>query len=483
MSSNYDRQHVFSSMIWKFMERGGSMVIQLGVQIMLARLLSPSEFGTLAIVLVFINLARTFVDGGFSTALIQKKNADKLDFSSVFYLSLAIAATLSLVIMFIAPFVADFYGDESLTPLLRTLSLILFPGALNSVQNAFVARNMEFKKLFKTSLLANLISGIFGIISAYLGVGVWALVIQQITFAVVNSIALWFVVSWRPQLIFSLQRVKILFTYGSRILGASFIYTFYLDLRTLIIGGVYTSADLAYYQRGEQIPRLLVDNVDGSIQSVILPTLSAHQEEKERIKSMVRRTVTMSSFFVFPMMAGLFVVSETLIRFLLTDKWLPAVPFFQVFCITYALWPILTINLQPIRALGKSDLILRLEIIKRVIGITIIIVSIQFGLYAMALGAFLERFIEVILNAYPNKHLINYSLTEQFLDIWPSLLQSVLMGMAVYALNFLDFPPFILLFVQALFGMCVYVLLAFIFKNQSLNYILSIIQGFISKRK
>lgn len=483
MNDKDSRKIIFSSLIWKFLERGGSQGIQFIVQIILARLLSPSQFGTLAIVLVFISLAQTFVDGGFSTALIQKKNADKLDFSSIFYLSLSIATIVYIGIFIFAPFISNFYQDQSLTPLLRVLSVILFPGALNSVQVAYVSRNMQFKKLFKTSLIATVISGVFGISAAYLNFEIWALVIQQITYHIVNSIALWFSVKWRPEFIFSFQRVKELFSYGSKIFMSNFIYRLYLDMRTLLIGRIYTASNLAYYQRGEQIPKVLVNNIDGSIQTVILPALSARQDDKNSIKSMVKRSLSISSFLVFPIMFGIIVVAEPLVILLLTEKWLPAVPFLQIFSLTYACWPILSINLQPMKALGRSDVLLRLEIIKRIIGILIIIISIPFGLYAIALGAFLESLIEVFINAYPNKKLINYSISEQMLDILPSLLQSIVMAFIIFFLRYLPLEPLHLLFLQMFVGSSIYILMSVVFKNQSFSYLRNTIKDLSRRTK
>lgn len=478
MNNLYGKKSVVSSLFWKFLERGGSQSIQFIVQIILARLLSPKEFGTIAIVIVFIDLAQVFVQGGFNTALIQKKDSDKLDFSSIFYLSLIISLLSYILIYVCSPFVAEYYNDPNLVSVLRTLALILFPGALNSVQNAYVSKNMLFKVLFKCSLIATVISGILGILAANIGFGVWSLVIQQLTFHIVNSIVLWITVKWRPELIFSFERVKQLFSFGSRVLLANFVYRFYINLRVLIIGRVYTPTDLAFYQRGEQIPRVMVNNIDGSIQSVILPTLAGIQDDILRVKNTVKRTVSISSYIIFPIMIGIFVVAKPLVILLLTEKWIAAVPFLQIFCLTYALWPLITINLQPIRALGRSDLILKLEVIKRVIGIIIIGVSLPYGIYAVAIGAFLERFIEVIINAIPNKKLIQYGLFEQFGDIFPSLCQSIIMGVVVYLLSYLSMSPMTLLVIQVITGLMTYMILSIIFKNKAFLYLMDTVKTF-----
>ena len=245
MQNKNIRSKVLSSLFWKFMERGGTQGIQFIVQIVLARLLAPEQFGTIAIVMVFINLAQVFVQSGFNTALIQKKDADELDFSSVFYLSLFVAALLYILIFLTAPFIADFYRDPILMPVLRVLGFTLFFGAFNSIQNAYVSRNMMFKKLFYSSVGAILISGIVGVIAAYMGLGVWALVIQQLINQASITIIMWFTVKWRPKLIFSFKRVRVLFSFGWKLLASSLLDTLYLDLRTLIIGRIYSSSTLA----------------------------------------------------------------------------------------------------------------------------------------------------------------------------------------------------------------------------------------------
>jgi len=324
---------VLSSLFWKLMERSGTQGIGFIISMVLARLLLPEDYGLIALVTIFIVLANVFVQSGFNTALIQKKNADEVDFSSVFYLSLVVAALLYVIIYFSAPFIATFYSQPLLVPVLRVLSITLFIGAFNSIQNAFVARNMLFKRLFISSLGALIVSGIVGIVAAYQGWGVWALVAHQLTNQLTIAIILWFTVKWRPHLLFSFKRVKTLFAYGSKLLASALIDTLYRDLRTLIIARMYTPAMLGFYNRGQKFPELIVTNINGSIQSVMLPALSAHQDNRKRVKDMMRRAIVTSSFLIFPMMVGMAVVAEPLVKIVLTEKWLPAVPFLQIFCL------------------------------------------------------------------------------------------------------------------------------------------------------
>ena len=481
--SQHTKSNILSSLFWKLMERGGTQGIQFIVQIILARLLAPEEFGTIAIVMVFINLAQVFVQSGFNTSLVQKKDADEEDFSSVFYMSLGIAGLLYIFMYISAPYIASFYRDPILTPVLRVLSITLFAGAFNSIQNAFVSRNLLFKKLFKSSLGAMLISGTLGIIAAYKGLGIWALVIQQLVNQVAITIIMWFTVKWRPTLIISFSKVRKLFSFGWKLLASALLDTGYQELRTLIIGRLYTPSILGYYNRGQLFPKVLVSNIDGSIQSVMLPTLSAYQDDKKRMKEMMRRAIVSSSFLIFPMMVGMAVVAEPLVKIVLTDKWLPAVPFLQIFCISYALMPIHTSNLQAINAMGRSDIFLRLEVIKKVIGLTILLISLPFGVYVIALSSILTGIIGTFINAYPNKELLNYSYKEQWLDIMPSLLISLIMGGIVYLFNFLSFPVWQVLILQTVSGGIIYILLAKIFKIESFTYLVETMKQLIKSRK
>ncbi|MDU5111651.1 MAG: lipopolysaccharide biosynthesis protein, partial [Clostridium sp.] len=429
---------VINSLFWKLMERGGVQGIQFIVQIVLARILSPNDYGIISLLTIFIALANVFIQSGFNTALIQKKNVKEEDFSSVLYISLVVSTILYIILFFASPFIANFYKIAELKQVLRVLAIILFFGAFNSIQNAIIARTMQFKKLFIGSVFSILISGIVGITLAYSGFGVWALVAQQIVNQVSITFILWFTLKWRPKLIFSINRVGNLFSYGWKLLVSSLIDTIYMNLRGLIVGKVYASNMLAFYNRGEQFPQLIVNNINGSIQSVMLPTLSAEQENKKRVKELVRRSIVTSSFLIFPMMIGLAVVGEPLIKILLTDKWLPAVPFMQIFCLSYALWPIHTSNLQAINALGRSDIYLKLEIIKKIIGIIILIISMFYGIYAIALGGLLSGIISSFINAYPNLKLLNYGYKEQIKDILPSLLLSIIMGGVAYSILYLN---------------------------------------------
>jgi len=432
MVNEVNKSKIVSSFFWKFLERGGTQGIQFVVQIVPARLLFPQDYGLIALVAVFISFANIFVVSGFNTALIQKKEADEVDFSSVFYLSLSLAALIYFVLFVTAPVIAGFFREPQLIIVLRVLSLTLFFGAINSVQNTYLAKNMMFKKQFFSSVGGILVSGIVGVAMALIGCGVWALVIQQLVNQFIITIILWFTVKWRPRLIFSLKRTKILFAFGWKLLVSSLLDATDKNIRTLSIGRYYSSDMLGYYNRGQHIPTLISNNLNTSIQSVMFPAFASHQDDRKRIKHMMKRAIRVSSFIMFPMMVGLAVISEQLVEILLTNKWMSVVPFLQISCAAEALTHIHVINLQAINALGRSDTFLRLEIAKTAIGITVLFISMPYGIYAIAWGVFFSSLIATFINTYPNGALLDYSILEQCKDFIPSLLISLLMGAIVY---------------------------------------------------
>ncbi|KIO70374.1 lipopolysaccharide biosynthesis protein [Caldibacillus thermoamylovorans] len=483
MRQEVTKKNVISSLLWKLLERGGTQGIQFIVTIVLARILLPEEFGIIVLITIFISIAEIFVQSGFNTALIQKKDVDETDFSSVFYLSLLVACILYILLFFTAPFIADFFGEPGLDSVLRVLSITLFLGAINSIQIAVISRKMQFKKLFTSSFGAVIISAIVGIGMAYNNYGVWALVGQQLSNKLTVTVILWFTVKWRPKLIFSFERVKSLFSFGWKILVSNLLDILYKNLQSLIVGRIYNSATLGFYNRGEQFPKLIVSNIDGSIQSVMLPTLSSYQDNKEKFKDIVRRSVVTSSFIIFPLMTGMAIVAEPLIRIILTDKWLPAVPFLQIFCASYALWPIHTANLQAINALGRSDLFLKLEVIKKIVGLIILGISIPFGVYALALGVLIASIISIFINAYPNSKIINYSIIEQFKDIVPSLILSSVMGILVYFIKYLELGTLLTLLLQILFGVIIYIGLAKLFRLECYIYLINTGKELLKRKK
>lgn len=481
MNNDITKTKVLSSLIWKLLERGGTQGIQFIVTVVLARLLIPEEFGLIVLATIVITVAKIFVETGFNAALIQKKEADEIDFSSVFYLSIIVAVLLYFCLFLSAPYIANFFNQPEFVNVLRVLSLILFLGAINSIQIAIISRDLQFRKLFISSLGAVALSGIVGIVMAYANFGIWALVGQQLTNQIVITIILWFTVKWRPLFVFSIARVKKLFSFGWKLLVSGILDTITSNLTNLLVGKIYSPSALGFYNRGEQLPSLIVNNVDGSIQSVMFPTLSKYQENAQRMKEIARRSIVTSSFIVFPMMVGLAVIAEPLIELLFTEKWLSAVPFLQISCAVYALWPIHTMNLQVMNALGRSDLFLKLEIVKKILSVAILIISLQFGIYALVWGGFISSVLSTFINAYPNRKLIKYSFAEQWRDLVPSLLLSLVMGFIVYTIHWFELYKLLTLIIQIVLGIIIYVGLAKIFKLECYSYLIMTIKEMIKK--
>ncbi|MBQ9207649.1 MAG: lipopolysaccharide biosynthesis protein [Treponema sp.] len=472
---------VISSLIWKFLERGGVQGVQFVLSIILARLVSPSDYGIIALLLVFIQIANVFIQNGFNTALIQKKESDDIDFSSVFYFSLLFAAFFYIVLFFVAPVISRFYNQSILTPLLRVLSVTLFFGAINSVQVAYVSKMMQFKRFFFSSMGAVIVSGFVGIILAYNGLGVWALVLQQLTSIFITCAILWITVSWRPKLIFSFVRLKSLFGFGWKLLCSGLLDTVFRNIYNLIIGRIYSSEQLGVFNRGQQFPQVIATNLDGSIQSVMLPTLSSHNDNLEEVKRITRRSISTSAYVLMPCMFGLAAIAEPLVKLLLTEKWLPCVPFLQLACLSYALYPLHTANLTGINALGRSDIFLKLEIIKKILVVISLFVTIPFGIYAMAIGQVVLGFISTFINSYPNKKLMNYSYLEQIKDLLPAFLLSVFMSAVVWSLHFVAMPLILLLILQITLGGLLYIFFSKLFKLEVFDYFIVTIKEFQKK--
>ena len=477
MSNNDDiRVKTASSLLWSFAEKCGSQGVSFVVSIILARLLEPSDYGTIALVMIFTNVLQVFVNHGLGNALIQKKNADPLDFSTVLFANVVFCIFLYGISYCTAPIFAKFYENDGLTPIIRVQStIILISGVLN-VQQAFVSKNMMFKKFFWSTLGGTLAGAVVGIAMAFMGYGVWALVGQQITNMLLNSLILWGTIHWVPTLQFSLQRLKQLYSYGWKLLASTLIGTLYDDLRQLIIGKVYTSTDLAYYNKGMQFPNLIVTNVNSTINSVLFPVLSSKQDDLSKVRNMTRRSIQVSSFIMWPCMFGLMAVGEPLVELLLTEKWLPSVPYMYIFCFTRGMLPIQTANLNAIKAVGRSDLYLKLEIIKKAVGLLLIVITMNISVWAMALSAVAYTLIVSLINAFPNRKLLGYSYFQQIKDILPSFLTSAVMMFVLNLIPELGGYPIVSIAVKVFAGCLFYVAVTLLLKMESAYYILSLVK-------
>lgn len=472
---------VLSNFAWRFAERCGAQGVSFVVQIVLARLLVPEVYGVVALVSVFTGILCVFIDSGFGNALIQKKDADDLDFSTVFYFNITMCTSLYLVLFAAAPYIAQFYRNAELTPVIRVLGLTLVISGVKNIQQAYVSRTMQFKRFFFATLGGTIGAGIVGIAMAYFGFGVWALVAQQIFNATADTIILWITVKWRPKWMFSLKRLKELFNFGWKLLASALLSAVYNDLRQLIIGKMYTTSDLAQYNRGSQFPGLVISNINSSIDSVLLPTMSAVQNDLERVKAMTRRAMKTSTYVMAPLLMGLAFVGEPLIKLLLTEKWLPCVPYMTIFCITYMFYPVHTANLNAIKAMGRSDLFLKLEIVKKVMGLTVLALTMWHGVMVMAYSLLFTSVLSQIINSWPNKKLLNYGYLEQLKDILPGILLAVVMGCCIYPIQWLGLPDLVTLLIQVPLGAVIYIGLSALLKLESFTYLWGMVKPILGR--
>lgn len=461
---------ILQSLFWKFFERCSVQVVSFIVTIILARLLTPQEYGAIALVLVFISTANVIVEGGLNTALIQKKKADQLDFSTIFYASLAIATILYIILFLLSPEIAKFYNNSSLESVVKVLGISLYFSAANSIQKAFLSRNLLFKNLFYSSFGAIIISGIFGICLALKGFGIWALVTQTILTQASTTFIMGVTVKWRPTLEFSWRRFCDLFNYGWKIFLSNMLVNLSINIRSLFIGKVYSSDALALFDRGKHFPALIIENINSSIQSVIFPVLSSIQDDKSSVKSMVRRSIKMSTFIIFPLVITMAVLAEPLIITLLTEKWIGAAPYIRIFCIAYLLMPMQIANLEAIKSLGYSGTTLKIELVKKLLELIILIITIPISVQMIAFGIVVYNFITLLINIQPNKKILNYGLLEQIKDIMPTLIISILMGGIVYTITLIPIAPPWMLTIGIMCGVFAYWGLAVFSKNESYEY-------------
>ncbi len=466
------KEQIISGLFWKFGERILAQGVSFFVSLVLARKLLPEEYGTVALVLVFINLANVFVTNGLGESLIQKSDANQKDFSTIFYCSLFFSVILYLVLFFSAPIIAGFYDNNKLILIIRILGLQVPLSSVNTIQQAYVSKNMMFKDFFYSTLGGTIISGIVGIILAYKGAGIWALVTQYMLNTMMNTCILFITVKWKPSLEFEKKSAILLLKYGWKLVASQFVNQFYVEVKNLAIGKIYTAGDLASYNKGEQFPSILVMNINSAISSVLFPAMSLANEEKGKLKELTRKSIMISSYVIFPIVMGLVATAEPLVKLLLTEKWLACVPFLKISCMFWMFQPSQTANVQAIKAIGRSDICLKLEVIKKIIGIIFLIVAIKISPIAVAIANAFFGCVSAILNIIPNKKLINYGIREQIKDILPAFVLSSFMYFIVSFIIKIGFSDIITIILQVLAGVIIYVVGSIIFKLESFEYIL-----------
>ena len=455
------RNTTVSNFLWRFSERFFAQIISFIVTIVLARILEPNAFGTVALITVFINILQVFVDSGMANALIQKKNADDLDFSTVFYFNIFWCSLLYLALFSSAPLIASFYNQESMTSMTRVLGITILISGIKNVQQAYVSRTLQFRKFFWSTLGGTLFSAALGIGMALSGLGVWSIIAQYLSNLLIDTIILWITVKWRPKKMFSFDRLKTLFSFGWKLLASSLIDTVYHNSLQLIIGKVYTAENLAYYNRGSKFPNVIVSNVNSSLDSVLLPVMAKKQDNSKQVKALTRRSMKTAVYVMAPLMMGLCFTADSVVKIVLTDKWLPCVPFLRIFCITYMFLPLHTANLNAIKAMGRSD-----------VGWSAILITMRISIMAMAYSMLFTNIASQIINTWPNKRLLNYSYINQLKDIAPSVFLALFMGICIYQLNKIRISVFLIFSLQVLLGATIYILGSKIFRFEEYVFFL-----------
>ena len=478
------KQKTISSLFWKLFEKGGRAVVELAVQIVMARLLAPQEFGALAIMLVLVNLGNVIVRSGFNTALVQAKEVDEASYSTVFWLSFGVSVFLFLCVFFAAPSVAEFYALPQIVWPFRALGFLLVVTSFNSIQVAIVQRELQLRKVFNATIVAVFVSGVAGVTSAFAGAGLWALVIQQLLYQLANCAVLSLQVRWRPHFVFSIERAKELYGFGWKLLASGILDQGYQSLSDLIIGKQFSASSLGLVSQGEKYPSALGSILDGTIQPVMLSAVARVQDDVAYVKRLVRRALKTSTFLIVPSMALFAVAAEPVVRLLLGEKWLPSVPFLQMYCFIYALLPIHSTNLQALNGMGRSDLFLKLELIKKSYGICNILFAafVLQDVYLMVATYMATSVVSTFVNAYPNKKVIGYSYFEQIRDICPAFVLSLVAGAVAYPIAFAGLPDIAIIALQAVVMIAVYLLLAKLFKVEEFAYLLDTAKVVLAKR-
>lgn len=467
---------VLSGLFWQYFQRIGSQTVSFMVSIILARLLVPSDFGAVALLGVFITICNIFIDSGFGNALIQRKTIDELDASSVFYTNLAVAALLYTGLFFLAPVIAKFYEMQILTALLRVLSLQLFTMSLSCVQNALLVREMKFKINFFVNLSSVLVSSVVGITCAYRGFGVWSLVYSQLSMQIVAVLGYWILVGWRPRMMYSFSRIRSLFGYGSRILAGSLLHVVYNNVYNLVIGKRYSATELGYYNRGYIIPTLLVDNAANTINGVMFPALSKIQDDKEQFRSVVRNMVSVVAFIVFLLVALLIPLSYDIISLLLTDRWLPSVPFMQIVSVTVCFTPFILINSAILTALGESKKYLKGILFSRLLAIAIIVTASFVNVYVMVASGIFAAILSVFIMSHWNNMLIGYSRSMFLNDFLPSMILAIVSGSILYLFTCIGLSRIMTICTGGCLGAFVYIGCAYLLRFKQIIFIKNIIR-------
>lgn len=451
---------------WSFAERFGQQGIQFVVSIVVARLLEPKDFGVLGMIALFVALAQSVVDSGFGQALIQKQDVDHTDESTAFWFNLMTGVVMAGVLFAVAPWIAAFYDTPLLKPITQVFSLNLIINSFSIVQNSLLIKELGFKQRMKAIVASIVISGIVGISLAWLGWGVWALVVQGLVINGVRTVGLWMVHPWRPAFVFRLDSMRMLWRFGSKLLYSGLLNTFFRNIYLVIIGKLYSPADLGFYDRGKRLMLLTSQSLTSVVSQVSFPVLSKMQGDLERMRRGFIKALQTTMLAVVPMMAGLGVVAPDLIRVLLGEKWMPCVPYLQIMCISGAFFPIHSLNLNVILALGRSDLFFRLEVLKKIVTISMILITYHYGVIGLLWGQVAGSFINQITNTYYVKKLLGYGWSSQLVGVRKILAASAGMGLCVWLAGKMPIDlPIARLAVRSVLGIMVFLALEWVLRE------------------
>lgn len=471
---------LFNGMVWSAFGRISIQVVQFVLGVVLARILSPQEYGVFAILMVFILLSEVFRDSGFSSALIQKKNRTSDDISTVFIFNIAVSLICYAILWFASPYIESFYNINSLSQYIRALSLTIIIGSLYTVSSTLVTINMDFKKLTIISFFSTSLSGVISIYLAYHGFGIWALVYQSLLRSIFTAILIWSFIRWKPSWVFSKSSFKQLFSYGSKILLSSLLETFFSNLNAILIGKYIGTKDLGFYSRGRQFTDV-VFGVFSSTFGVLLPGLAPLQDEKETLIRHTRTIVKTSALLTVPIFLGLFVLAEPIINVLLGEKWLMAVPILQIFSFARLITVTSGINLNLLYVIGRTDLILRQNLLKIVIRVILVVSAIRFGIIYIALAEFIATSIHFFINTYYPGKMMNYGGLKQLKDFLPSFISGIIMGTCLYLMTLAIENDIAKLCIAAVIGPVIYLIFVRLFKIKELNLIVGKVKEFINK--
>lgn len=476
------KSKTISSMFWQFMQGFGGQFVTFWVGIILARLLTPTDYGIVAIAGMFLGILGMFADGGLAQAVIQKKDADEKDFNTMFVTQLVFSSLIFIVVYFLAPYFASLFNNNELVSLIRVMALTMPLGALAGVQYCVVSRRLMFKWFFYASTISLVVSATVGVCMAYSGYGPWALVGQKMSATIVNTFVVFFLLDWHPKFQFAKDRFITLFKQGLKYLGTSFIGTITAQVKDWCLGLKYSPADLAYYNKGGSVPNMFCNNIDATIQNVLFPAISQIQDDKERVRNAISRSIRTSTFVLFPLLFGLSVTADKLIPILYSDKWNPSIPFMQVLCISLAIGIMCNVNTQALKATGNIGIVLKMEFIKKPVMFVTIIGTMLISPLAIALGILFYNIFVYVVNAYPNKKIINYSYVDQIKDVAPNFIQATVMALIVYLIGLMPLNIYLILASQVIIGSVMYIAMSIFLKNESFGYVLRTIKEKRNKR-